>query len=174
MHTDLYKQNESIIHHLATVASDNNLNYFVTISFVYSKYDAPLRKHDVSSVRSLVGAYSNRLSSRMFGKSRSSDKKPRSKVPIIAWPEYQSQTSNAKHLHYHCLIKVSPDKRALLEHVTNAFWMKTGIAHYGWTPEIDITDAYDIRGAALYSGKFIEDGFTIENLVVRGLIFDQG
>lgn len=164
-----YINNARIIQHLQTVAEKNNLNRFVTLSFVYSCFGSPLNKSDVLTISRLMRAYFIKVSQKLNGRPRKADKHSRQLVPAIGFPEYRSKSNESGHLHYHTLINVPDDQLAFFDEVTKTFWKQATKNITGCPPVIDNRCAFDPKGATYYSNKFFEDGFTLENTVYFGI-----
>lgn len=164
-----YLQNSGIIKHLENVAEKNGFNRFVTVSFVYSKFGTPLRKSDVSLISNLMRDYFNKVSQKLNGRQRKWDTQPRPKVPAMGFPEYRSKSNGTGFLHYHSLLYIPDNQLEFFDTVTKDFWKKVVRNIIGYAPRIDNRGAYNPRGVARYSNKFIEDGFTLENAVFSGV-----
>lgn len=167
--SNAYLQNSRIISHLEDIAEKNGFNRFVTVSFVYSRFGTPLRKSDVLLVSNLMRDYFKNVSQKLNGRPRKWDTSPRAKVPAVGFPEYRSRSTGSGFLHYHCLLHIPDEKLAFFNTVTKNFWKKVVRNTIGYAPRIDNRGAYNPKGAAFYSNKFLEDGFTLENTVFEGI-----
>lgn len=164
-----YIQNGLIIKHLNNVVNEIKFNRFVTISFIQSKHGTPLRKSDIPLVINLFRVYFKRISEKLNGRSRATDKIKKSQIPALAFPEYKSELGDNIHLHYHALVKIPECQIEFFENITETFWKKVSRNTIGYMPKIDHRPAYNPGGAARYSLKNIEDQFTIENMVYSRL-----
>lgn len=164
-----YINNARIIQHLQSVAEKNDLNRFVTLSFVYSRFGTPLNKSDVLTISKLMRAYFIKVSQKLNGRPRKSDKSHRPLLPAIGFPEYKSKSNRSGHLHYHALIRVPDHQLGFFDEVTKTFWKQAVKNITGYPPVIDNRCIFDPKGAAYYSNKFFEDGFTLENTIYTGI-----
>jgi hypothetical protein len=116
-------------------------------------------------------AYFIKVSQKLNGRSRKSDKHPRPLVPAIGFPEYKSKSNGSGHLHYHTLIQIPDHQLDFFDEVTRSFWNRAIRKVIGYPPVIDNRVVFDPKGATYYSNKFFEDGFTLENTVYTGISF---
>lgn len=166
---NVYLQNRLIINHLSNVIEKNDFNRFVTVSFVYSRFGTPLKKSDIVIVSNLMRDYFNKVSQKLNGRTRKWDTTPKTKTPAVGFPEYRSRSGGSGFLHFHCLLRIPDEQIEFFDMVTKDFWRKVVRNTIGYAPRIDNRGAYNPKGAAFYSNKNIEDGFTLENAVFEGI-----
>lgn len=129
-----------------------------------------LTRSRIADCEPLIRAFAKALTKKAYGGSRRMPRSSADWLPFLGIPEDRTRGGGRTFIHYHILVCFPAGRDAELRAFAKQFWEEKGETHFGSPITVDFKSIYDAGGVAGYSLKHLEDGWTLENTVIRGPI----